>query len=127
MDEAAAGVFSAAAAIHGVTAVKTCPAQRQTSHGGRQILHPHISQGVRPDNPADFFDRMGGSQELAVRRYICAKVTRVQERGRTDSYMDFLCACLLEHMYQVGDGRAAHDGVVYQHDIFAFYSTFKNA
>lgn len=58
--------FSAAAAIHGVTAVKTCPAQRQTSHSGRQILHPHISQGVRPDNLADFFDRMRGSQELVV-------------------------------------------------------------
>ena len=104
--------------IHGIPAVEAGAAQGKLPRHGLQIPDFHIAQGICPDQLPDFLFRMGGGDQLPVGRDIRPEITGMKEGRRTDPHMDAFGTGLFQKMNQVGNGGAADNGIIHQHQAF---------
>src|SRR5690606_9595560 len=84
-----------------------------------QILKILIHQPVGPDQLLHLFNGTARRNELTGCGHINAINVRVTHFGRCGGKVNLTGTSVTSHLHNFATGRAAHDRVVYQHDIFA--------
>src|SRR2546427_3946143 len=92
-------------------------------HGARQTLETEIRDAVGVEILPDFFERMGGRNQLGPPGRIDAVEARRDGWWTADPHMHLAGARAANHAHDLAAGCTAHDRIVHEHNALAFEDT----